>query len=89
MLAAAARVHGMIGLGTMRNSETKTMWIDPVVQEVRDAADKLAREAGYDLHRFCERVQEHERRYADRLVRLGPRRLGPTPRGQARAATES
>ena len=51
------------------------MWTDPVVQEIRDAADKLAREAGYDLHVFCERIREHERNYSERLVTLGPRRL--------------
>jgi len=53
------------------------MWNDPIVQEVREAADKLAREAGYDLHRFCERIREHERRSAKRLVTLEPRRLPP------------
>jgi hypothetical protein len=59
------------------------MWVDPIVQEVRDAADRLAREAGYDLHEFCERLREHERRYAARLVTLGPRRLQAQTAGDA------
>ena len=60
------------------------MWIDPIVEEVRKAGDKLARQADYDLHRFCERIREHEKQYADRLVTLKPRPLphqtaGPKP----------
>ena len=52
------------------------MWNDPIIQEVREAAERMARDAGYDLHRFCERIREHQTRYADRLVTLPPRRLG-------------
>lgn len=51
------------------------MWDDPIVREVREAADKLARETSYDLHEFCRRVREHESNYADRLVTLPPRKL--------------
>ncbi len=65
------------------------MWIDPVVQEMRDAADKLTREVDYDLHRFCERVREHERQFAGRLVRLGPRPLRSTPVDRTRVAKAS
>ena len=54
------------------------MWDDPIVREVREAGDKLAREAGYDLHEFCERIAQHQRQYADRLVTLPPRKLGVT-----------
>lgn len=43
---------------------------DPVMEEVRQAADQLAREAGYDLSEYCRRIREHERQYADRLVTL-------------------
>ena len=61
------------------------MWDDPIVREVREAGDKLAREAGYDLHEFCERIARHQRQYADRLVTLPPRKL-PTAGSQARHA---
>lgn len=54
------------------------MWDDPIVREVREAGDKLAREAGYDLHVFCQRIAQHQRQYADRLVTLPPRKLGVT-----------
>ena len=54
------------------------MWIDPIVEEVREAGDKLAREAGYDLHEFCRRIREDQQQYADRLVRLPPRQLRET-----------
>jgi len=57
------------------------MWIDPIVQEVREAADRLAQEAGYDLHEFCKHIREHERKFSDRLVTLAPRRLQPRPTG--------
>jgi hypothetical protein len=51
------------------------MWDDPIVREVREAGDKLAREAGYDLHEFCQRIVQHQSRYADRLVTLPSRKL--------------
>jgi len=65
------------------------MWPDPIVQEVRDAGDKLAREVDYDLHRLCQRVQEHERKYADRLVRFAPRRLCTPSVARTQPATNS
>ena len=40
---------------------------DPIVEEVRRAGDKIARECGYDLHRFCERLRQTEREFADRV----------------------
>lgn len=45
------------------------MGTDPIVEEVRKAGDKLIRQADYDLHRFCQRLGEYEKQYADRLVR--------------------
>ena len=33
---------------------------DPIVAEVREAGNELARKAGYDVHRFCEMMRVHE-----------------------------
>jgi hypothetical protein len=44
---------------------------DPIVKEVREAGAKLAAEAGYDVHRFFERLREAEKKYTKPLVR-GP-----------------
>lgn len=62
------------------------MWNDPIVEEVREAAEQLARDAGYDLHRLCERIRAHETQYADRLVTLPAKKLKPAakqPTGEA------
>lgn len=42
---------------------------DPIVEEVRQAGAKLAAEAGYDVHRFFEKLREAERQYGKPLVR--------------------
>ena len=42
---------------------------DPIVKEVREAGAKLAAEAGYDVHRFFERLREAEKEYGKPLVR--------------------
>ncbi|MBM4049246.1 MAG: hypothetical protein FJ279_29450 [Planctomycetes bacterium] len=36
------------------------MWRDPVVEEVREAGAKLAKECGYDLHAFFEMLRRHQ-----------------------------
>jgi len=36
---------------------------DPIVKEVREAGAKLAAEAGYDVHRFFERLRQAEKKY--------------------------
>lgn len=46
---------------------------DPVVEEVRRAGAELAKAAGNDLHRFCEKLRKAERAHQDRLVRRAPR----------------
>jgi hypothetical protein len=42
---------------------------DPIVKEVREAGAKLAAEAGYDVHRFFEKLREDEKKYGKPLVR--------------------
>ncbi|OHB73985.1 MAG: hypothetical protein A2Z25_05670 [Planctomycetes bacterium RBG_16_55_9] len=44
---------------------------DPIVKEVREAGAKLAAEAGYNVHRFFERLREVQKKYAKPLVQ-GP-----------------
>ena len=42
---------------------------DPIVKEVREAGAKLAAEAGYDVHRFFEKLRQAEKKYGKPLVR--------------------
>jgi len=50
------------------------MWKDPIVEEVRAAGDRIARECGYDFHRFCEYFRKRERQYPpERIVDLSAR----------------
>ncbi len=37
-------------------------WIDPIVQEVREAREELARQANYDLHTFFQNLRENEKK---------------------------
>ena len=41
---------------------------DPIVEEVRNAREKLFKECGEDLERFLHRLKEQERQDRDRLV---------------------
>ena len=36
----------------------KRVWKDPVVEEVRAAGAKIAKECGYDLHRMIKRFRQ-------------------------------
>ena len=40
----------------------KEMINDPIIEEVRKAGEDLAKESGYDLHVFCERLRKSEKR---------------------------
>lgn len=42
---------------------------DAIVREVRQAGERLAAEAGNDVHRFFENLRVAQARYADKLVR--------------------
>ena len=43
---------------------------DPVVEEMREAGIALFRDAGCDLHVFCERLRESERKHPELVVDL-------------------
>lgn len=47
------------------------MEADPILEELRKIKDELAREAGYDAHRFMEnlRLWEAEHPHASRFIR--------------------
>jgi hypothetical protein len=45
---------------------------DPIVKEAREAGAKLAAEAGYDVHRFFEKLRQAEKKYGEPLVREAP-----------------
>lgn len=53
---------------------TKT-WTDPIVEEVREARDEIARETGYDPKRLSEHLKESQKQNAGRLVKRSPQLL--------------
>ncbi len=44
------------------------------IEEIWRIRDELATEEGYDVHQLFERLRREEKKYADRLVRMVPRR---------------
>jgi hypothetical protein len=44
------------------------MWVDPIVQEVRDAGEELAKRAHYDLHILVEQLRENEKKSCSPIV---------------------
>ena len=44
------------------------MWIDPIVQEVRDAGEELAKQAKYDLHTFFENLRNNEKQQNHKVI---------------------
>ena len=49
------------------------MWKDPIVEKVRKAGAKLAKEAGNDLHQFCQNLRIKQKDHTKRLVCRKPR----------------
>ena len=43
------------------------MWKDPIVQEVRDAGAKLARQCGYNFHKYSLMIKEHQKK-SDKIL---------------------
>lgn len=43
-------------------------WIDPIVQEVREAREELARQADYDLHTFFQNLRKDEKKRKTEVV---------------------
>ena len=44
------------------------------IEEIWRIRDELGAEEGYDVHQLFERLRREQRKYADRLVALSPRR---------------
>ncbi len=44
------------------------------IEEIWRIRDELGAEEGYDVHQLFERLRREEKKYADRLVRVVPRR---------------
>jgi len=57
------------------------MWIDPIVQEVREAGEELARKANYDLHTFFENLRENEKKRQVKVVSKCEAKCSPAPIG--------
>jgi len=43
-------------------------WVDPIVQEVRDAREELARQANYDLHTFFQNLRKNEKKRKSKVI---------------------
>ena len=44
------------------------MWSDPIVEEIRQAGEKIAAECGFDIARMSERFRKNQSEYRDRVV---------------------
>ena len=44
------------------------------IEEIWRIRDELGAQEGYDVHQLFERLRREEKKYADRLVRVAPRR---------------
>lgn len=55
------------------------MIIDPILQEMLDFKEKVAREANHDLHTLCERLRAAEREHPQRMS--GRRPVVPPRKG--------
>jgi hypothetical protein len=58
------------------------MFVDTVVQEIRDNGARIAEECGGDVHRMAERLRSEQAANADRVVSRKAKRSDPhTPQG--------
>lgn len=48
------------------------MWSDPIVEETRQAREKIVEECGEDVHAFFEFLRARERRHPEDMVTLQP-----------------
>ena len=44
------------------------MWRDPIVEEVRQAGEELAKRANYNLHIFLENLRKNEKKRKAKVV---------------------
>ena len=57
-----------------------------ILEEVWRAREEISGECGHDLKRLAAMLRQAEGRYADRLVRIPPRRKPAVPRRKHEAA---
>ncbi len=51
------------------------MWKDPVVEEVREAREELARRAGYDFKVYINNLRENEKKSKAKIVSRSKKNL--------------
>jgi hypothetical protein len=44
------------------------MWIDPIIKEVRNAGEELAKKANYDVHAFFQILRDNEKKRKTKTV---------------------
>jgi hypothetical protein len=44
------------------------MWQDPIVQDIREAGEELAKQANYDLHTFFQNLRNNEKKGNHKVV---------------------
>jgi len=44
------------------------MWIDPIVKEVRNAGEEMAKKANYDVHTFFQNLRDNEKQRNPEIV---------------------
>lgn len=44
------------------------MWIDPIIKEVRDAGEEMAKKANYDLYTFSQNLLDNEKQRNPEIV---------------------
>ena len=54
---------------------TTKLWTDPIVEEIHQIREDIAREAGFDLKKLGERLQESQERHGEKLVSRPPMRI--------------
>ncbi|MBS3733747.1 MAG: hypothetical protein KGY99_02365 [Phycisphaerae bacterium] len=48
---------------------------DPIVEQTREAGQRLWKQCDQDMRRFCQSLRESERKYQDRLIQRRPKRI--------------
>ncbi|RMH07425.1 MAG: hypothetical protein D6704_05190 [Nitrospirae bacterium] len=56
---------------------------DPIVEEVREARNKHARQFNFDLYAICEDLKKKEKQYGHRVKSLPPKILQPATANNA------
>jgi len=54
------------------------MFEDPIIKKVWATRDKMARDAAYDLHRFCQAIRKAQCEHPERLIKLPANKVVPT-----------